>query len=85
MGGATHSKESCPTPSDEEKVNYFEDAKKYWIYHKTWTVENPKGIVIHSHGFGEHINSLPCRTLAKFLNDQGFIMAGVDVRLINNT
>jgi alpha-beta hydrolase superfamily lysophospholipase len=63
---------------DEGK--YFLTRRGFYMYVKTWkpATATPKGVVIISHGFGEHLERSGYATLAAQLNSAGYIVTGME-------
>jgi len=61
---------------------FFQNDQKLWIYHRDWILpaevglKKPKGVVIISHGLGEHISRY--EHIAQELNKEGFVVYGMD-------
>jgi acylglycerol lipase len=66
--------------SEQKAEGYFDNKQGFKIFHRSWKeVEEPiKGIVFFSHGYGEHCSRPGYDTLARRLNQNGFIVHAMD-------
>eukprot|EP01130_Rhizamoeba_saxonica_P006565 TRINITY_DN2615_c0_g1_i3.p1 TRINITY_DN2615_c0_g1~~TRINITY_DN2615_c0_g1_i3.p1 ORF type:complete len:297 (-),score=43.19 TRINITY_DN2615_c0_g1_i3:58-948(-) len=63
----------------EASREYFYSPRGFNIFYKEWHPEqDPKAIVIISHGYGEHIDRIGYDKFANMLVDRGYVVFGCD-------